>query len=150
MDDLKKVDSVLGGIPTGNGTEHCESSEFDPQGSHDKAGESVEVFAIVSRVHAEEIVDPAAEKQAAARSSDKNRPARPSKVRPEGWEPFSNAPEKVQRRFRGQLDRAHREPSTAIKLNCIECMGYSESEPRRCVTRTCPLFAFNRRIFGDG
>jgi|ETNmetMinimDraft_26_1059896.scaffolds.fasta_scaffold66915_2 hypothetical protein len=93
-------------------------------------------------------VDPRAEKRAAARLSDKKNPVRPSKIRPQNWEPYRDAPAKVQRRFRKQLDRAHREPQVAIKLHCIECMGYSESEPSGCTTRSCPLFAFNRRIFG--
>ena len=35
----------------------------------------------------------------------------------------------------------------AIKLSCIECMGYSESEPKRCAAMTCPLYPWNRWIF---
>ena len=99
---------------------------------------------------AEKIAAPAGEKRAAAHLSNQNRGARPRKARPEGWEPFRDAPARVQSRFRKQLDRAHREPQIAIKLTCIECMGYSESEPRMCEALACPLFAFNRRIFGDG
>ena len=88
-----------------------------------------------------------AEKRPAARPSDTESPARPPKIRPQGWAPYRDAPKRVEQRFRKQLDRAHREPQVAIKLYCVECMGYSESEPRGCTDRTCPLFAFNRRIF---
>lgn len=95
-------------------------------------------------------VDPGAEKRAAARPSDKKSSARPRKIRPPGWEPYRDAPERVRRRYRKQLERAHREPQVAIRLNCIECMGYSQSAPRDCSARTCPLYAFNRRIFGPG
>ncbi len=35
----------------------------------------------------------------------------------------------------------------AIKLFCIECMGYSEGEPKRCAATSCPLYALNRWIF---
>ena len=94
-----------------------------------------------------EIVAPAREMRATARPTGKDRRGGRSKTRPEGWVPFRDAPEKVRRRFQKQLDRAHREPTVAIKLFCIECMGYSESEPRSCAALTCPLYALNRRIF---
>jgi len=95
-----------------------------------------------------ENVVPATEKRAAARPSHTKGSVRPPKIRPQGWDPYRDAPQQVQQRFRRQLDRAHREPQVAIKLLCIECMGYSESEPKGCSDLTCPLFAFNRRIFG--
>ncbi len=74
--------------------------------------------------------------------------ARP-KVRPEGWEPFVNAPERVRRYYRGLLARAHREPRAAMQLFCIECMGYSARKAANCACLSCPLYAFNRRIFGS-
>lgn len=71
------------------------------------------------------------------------------RVRPEGWEPFSNAPESTRRRYRGLIARAHAEPMRAIELFCIECQGYSPQEAAKCACLSCPLYAFNRRTF-DG
>jgi hypothetical protein len=95
-------------------------------------------------------VDSGAEKRAAARPSDQQACSRPAKVRPVEWTPYCNAPDRVQKRFRKQLDRAHREPQVAIKLFCIECMGYEEAEPKHCPSTACPLYALNRRIFCSG
>ena len=68
---------------------------------------------------------------------------------PEGWQPFANAPPAVRRRYAKQLRviTEGRRPLLGIKLSCIECMGYSAAEARRCDSRSCPLYPFNRRIF---
>ncbi len=68
---------------------------------------------------------------------------------PKGWEPFANAPSAVRRRYAKQLRviAEGRRPLLGIKLFCIECMGYSAAEARRCDSRCCPLYPFNRRIF---
>ena len=107
-----------------------------------------------SRPSCSTIADSEIEKRSTERSTHKNEPSRRSKSRPAEWEPFRDAPGRVQRRFRKQLARAHQQPMTAIKLFCIQCMGYSEAEPRHCAATTCPLYAFNRwtfaRIEGPG
>ena len=65
------------------------------------------------------------------------------------WEPFAGAPRNVQKRYVRQfaLVGEAKRPLIGIKLFCIECMGYSAAEARRCGSRSCPLYAFNRRIF---
>lgn len=77
----------------------------------------------------------------------KRGPRRPPQ-RPDGWVPFGNAPKGIQRRYRKLLDDAHRRPMAAMKLFCIECMGYSATEPKLCEALACPLYAYNRRMFG--
>jgi hypothetical protein len=94
-----------------------------------------------------EIVDPGAEKRSTAPPTDRPRHSRRSIPRPPEWEPLKHAPERVQRRFANQLARAHQQPRVAIKLNCIECMGYVESEPGRCEATGCLFYAYNLRLF---
>jgi hypothetical protein len=36
-------------------------------------------------------------------------------------------------------------PRTAIKLFCIECMGYSPKDARACSTTECPIYRYMRR-----
>lgn len=66
---------------------------------------------------------------------------------PDGFRPFGNAPEATRRRYRGILARCHTSRASAIRAFCVECNGYSPQMAATCETRTCPLWAFNRRIF---
>ena len=95
-----------------------------------------------------EIVDSGGEiasKMRAVRA--KRGPTRP-RERPGGWEPYGNAPKGIRRRYRKQLAECHRRPTVAIKLFCIECLGYSGTEPKLCEAKSCVFWAYNRRIFG--
>ena len=40
------------------------------------------------------------------------------------------------------------EPMIAIKLGCLDCCAWDYAEAKRCEIKTCPLWAFNQRIFG--
>jgi hypothetical protein len=79
----------------------------------------------------------------------KRGPARPRRS-PEGWEPYAHAPVAIRRRFIKALQECHRSPTTAIKLFCIECFGYSATEPKHCEATNCVLWPYNRRMFKTG
>jgi hypothetical protein len=36
-------------------------------------------------------------------------------------------------------------PRTAIKIFCVECMGYNMADAKDCVTVECPLFRYMKR-----
>lgn len=44
-----------------------------------------------------------------------------------------------QERAAGKLKRAR-----AIRLKCIDCMGYNPYEVTRCPSKSCPLWEFRR------
>lgn len=45
-------------------------------------------------------------------------------------------------KFQGLAARARRGPTSAIRLFCIECMGGSYNDAKRCETRACFLWPF--------
>lgn len=57
------------------------------------------------------------------------------------------APALAQRRYAQMAHRALWQPSPAIKLFCIECMGYSYPDAKGCENERCPLWAVSRRLF---
>jgi hypothetical protein len=67
--------------------------------------------------------------------------------KPKGWDPFHLAPDAVKKRYKRRLAKCHSSMPTAIELTCIECMGYSTIEAKRCDAHYCPLFPYNRKIF---
>ena len=69
--------------------------------------------------------------------------------RPKDFDPCVNMPTKTRNRFKGAIRDCHRVPSAAIRLFCVECMGYQLELARTCTTKTCPLWALNRRYFKE-
>jgi hypothetical protein len=39
---------------------------------------------------------------------------------------------------------------TAIRLHCIECMGFQIHEVKRCTSVLCPLYPFRMGKYGKG
>jgi hypothetical protein len=70
-------------------------------------------------------------------------------TRPPEWEPLRDAPEVFRNLHAGQIARAHRSPTEAIRLMCLDCCCYVSSEPAKCPVVTCALYAINRRLFVD-
>ena len=73
--------------------------------------------------------------------------ARNSRPRPEGYDPLALAPEKAKPRYAKTAERSHTQPMAAIKLTCLDCCGWEYTEAKRCEVKSCPMWAFNRRIF---
>ena len=88
-----------------------------------------------------------ADRQAAHRKGVQTRIR--SGARPKGFDPCVNMPATTRNRFRGAIKACHRQPSAAIRLFCMECMGYSLPDARGCDTKTCPLWALSRRYFKE-
>lgn len=50
-----------------------------------------------------------------------------------------------QRLYRGIADKAAYSRIAAIKLFCIECMGYSRVDAKRCDNSRCPLWSVSNK-----
>lgn len=61
----------------------------------------------------------------------------------------TDAPVKYQRRWRKLAGQAHRSFKGAIELKCIDCCAWDRKEAKECQVKECPLWAINRKIFGD-
>lgn len=57
------------------------------------------------------------------------------------------ADSRSQVRLRKLAYRALYSQRAAIKLFCLECMGYSHADAKACQTPRCPLWAMSNRIF---
>jgi hypothetical protein len=68
------------------------------------------------------------------------------------FQPLSNLPQDVPRRWRGYWLKLAGKATTsyraAVELKCLECCAWQRTEARRCEIRGCPLWAVSRRIFG--
>lgn len=60
---------------------------------------------------------------------------------------LAHAPALAQRRYRNMAMQALKWRGPAIKLFCIECMGYSYPDAKACDTERCPLWAVSRPMF---
>ena len=69
--------------------------------------------------------------------------------RPKDFDPVAHMPKTTRNRFRGAIRDCHRVPSAAIRLFCMECMGWDLQEAHACQTKTCPLWALIRRYFKE-
>ena len=69
-----------------------------------------------------------------------------------GFQPLSNLPQNVPRRWRSHwlklADQATTSYRAAVELKCLDCCAWQRTEARRCEIRGCPLWAVSRRIFG--
>ena len=70
-----------------------------------------------------------------------------------GFQPLSNLPQYVPRRWRSHwlklADQASTSYRAAVELKCLDCCAWQRTEARRCEVRGCPLWAVSRRIFGS-
>jgi len=68
-----------------------------------------------------------------------------------GFQPLSNLPQDVSRRWRKHwlklADQAATSYRAAVELKCLECFAWQRTEARRCEIWGCPLWAVNGRIF---
>ena len=68
-----------------------------------------------------------------------------------GFQPLSNLPQNVSRRWRKHwlklADQAATSYRAAVELKCLECCAWQRTEARRCESWGCPLWAVNGRIF---
>lgn len=67
---------------------------------------------------------------------------------PAGFEPLRTCPKDQRGRWERRASRAHDWPMSAITLKCLDCGAWYYAEAKRCEIQGCPLWAFNRRIFG--
>ena len=69
-----------------------------------------------------------------------------------GFQPLSNLPQGVPRRWRAHwrklAGRAATSYRAAVELKCLDCCAWQRTEARRCEIRGCPLWAVSKRIFG--
>ena len=69
------------------------------------------------------------------------------------FQPLSNLPENVPRRWRSHwrklADQAATSYRAAVELKCLECCAWQRTEARSCEIRGCPLWAVSQRIFGS-
>ena len=65
-----------------------------------------------------------------------------------GFEPLRTCPKEQRGRWERRAAVAHSQPMRAIELKCLDCAAWYRPEAARCDVTSCPLWAFNRRIFG--
>ncbi len=70
-----------------------------------------------------------------------------------GFQPLSNLPQNVPRRWRNHwrklADQAATSYRAAVELKCLDCCAWQRTEARSCEIRGCPLWAVSQRIFGS-
>ena len=66
-----------------------------------------------------------------------------------GFEPLQTCPKEQRLRWERRAAVAHSQPMRAIELKCMDCVAWYRPEAIRCEIQGCPLWAFNRRIFGS-
>jgi hypothetical protein len=68
-----------------------------------------------------------------------------------GFQPLSNLPENVPRRWRSHwlklAGRAATSYRAAVELKCLDCCAWERTEARSCNIRGCPLWAVSARVF---
>ncbi len=78
----------------------------------------------------------------------------PELDRSDGFQPLSTMPKDAPERWRHHWERLAHRASTqyraAVVLKCCECCAWDRAEVKACAIRGCPLWALNRRIFGQG
>ena len=68
---------------------------------------------------------------------------------PDDFNPLGNFNKDEQKKYAKRARRAHSSPKTAIELKCLECCAGQRAEAKICQITRCPLWAYNRKIFGD-
>jgi hypothetical protein len=53
-----------------------------------------------------------------------------------------NGVPKLYRKIVGDSIRGFASPRTAIKAQCLECVGYVRAEVKLCTSFTCPLYMY--------
>lgn len=71
---------------------------------------------------------------------------RPKKVVEEKPKKTTKPPKKKEKAVKSERDKITR--AQAIKLQCIECMGYQKTLVKDCPDQQCPLWPF-RKGFGQ-
>ena len=66
----------------------------------------------------------------------------------DGFEPLATCPPEERDRWMRRAEKADRQPLKAIEMKCLECSAWDHPVAKACEIRSCPLWAFNRRIFG--
>lgn len=51
--------------------------------------------------------------------------------------------------YRGIAAQARRSRAAAVKLFCLECVGFARADVANCTARRCPLFAWRPYQRGD-
>ena len=69
---------------------------------------------------------------------------------PAGFDPLALAPGRATARYEKSALLAHQQPRAAIKLKCLDCVGWEYAAAKRCEIRSFPLWGLNRRIFARG
>ena len=68
-----------------------------------------------------------------------------------GFQPTATVPKDAPKSKRDQWAKLGRRAATqyraAVKLHCLDCVCWHQSEARDCQISTCSLWALNRRIF---
>jgi hypothetical protein len=65
------------------------------------------------------------------------------------FEPLQTCPKDQRARWEKRASVAGTQPMRAIELKCLGCVAWDRPEAARCDASGCPLWAFNRRIFGS-
>ena len=65
-----------------------------------------------------------------------------------GYDPLHYCPTRLKAHHRRAAERAAEGSYLkAIKLKCLDCMGWEYGEAKRCDTFTCALWIMNKRVF---
>ena len=66
------------------------------------------------------------------------------------FRPLDGAPRTTKNRYVVLAKRAETSYQAASRLFCIECVGWSPIEAKKCTANQCPLWAVNRKNFKHG
>ena len=62
------------------------------------------------------------------------------------FEPLVYAPMGTKKRYSALARRAKTSYRDASKLFCVECVGWSPEEAKKCTANHCPLWSVNRGV----